>query len=539
MQSLPYSYGGTPVVVNPFSTEFFISSVPRIVIKAEKGPALMIRFSPNPNRANLIRWHEWGDDAFAKAQAEDKPLMLFLTAFWCRFCQRMDEAAFSNDENIALLNAYFIAVRAEDTQRPDVNTRYNLNGWPTIAFMAPEGQLLGATNYLPSEEFGNLLARLYTGYHEKKDEIRSASKTSGDPATEPVPSVSRGHLEESALSEITQMIIKLADRIHGGYGGGQKFIHPEANDFLLARFETTKDTRCLEHVCLTLNRMRDGEMHDHDGGGYFRTCSNPDWSHPHREKLLGEQAGLLANCLRALRITQARQYALMAEDIIDYLNRRLANAADGTFYGCEDFLRNETAEGNAPGEFFSIIDACIYTDSNALAVVAYLDAAELLGMASCRDRGLQALDFLWHHCRNPDGGMFHCFDGAPQAPGLLNDQARMGTALVAAYKATGEGRYLDHARELAVYVAARLKNPAGGYYDIATPGAAYLSFRLTLIEQNGAAASFFLALAGATGEPGYRDAALWAFGAFANDFRSYGIHASGFGQALDEFLKSG
>ena len=128
----------------------------------------MIRFSPNPNRANLIRWHEWSDDAFTKAQAEDKPVMLFLTAFWCRFCQRMDEGAFSDDENIALLNAYFVAVRVEDTQRPDVNTRYNLNGWPTIAFMAPAGELLGVTNYLPSEEFGNLLAQHIHGLSGKE-----------------------------------------------------------------------------------------------------------------------------------------------------------------------------------------------------------------------------------------------------------------------------------------------------------------------------------------------------------------------------------
>src|SRR5262245_29458504 len=99
----------------------------------------MIRFSPNPNRANLIHWHEWGDSAFRQAQEQDKPLMLFLTAFWCRFCQRMDEGAFSDDENIALLNAYFVAIRAEDTQRPDVNTRYDLNGWLTIAFMAHRG----------------------------------------------------------------------------------------------------------------------------------------------------------------------------------------------------------------------------------------------------------------------------------------------------------------------------------------------------------------------------------------------------------------
>src|SRR5215813_60889 len=115
------------------------------------------------------------------------------TALWCRFCQRMDEGAFSDDENIALLNAYFVAIRAEDTQRPDVNTRYNLNGWPTIAFMGPPGELLGATNYLPSEEFGSLLARLYLLYQEKKDEIRAAQNTSAETSSGTSPVSMRDH----------------------------------------------------------------------------------------------------------------------------------------------------------------------------------------------------------------------------------------------------------------------------------------------------------------------------------------------------------
>ena len=211
----------------------------------------MIRFSPNPNRASLIHWHEWGDAAFRQAQEQDKPLMLFLTAFWCRFCQRMDEGAFSDDENIALLNAYFVAIRAEDTQRPDVNTRYNLNGWPTIAFMAPQGELLGATNYLPTEEFGNLLARLYTGYQEKKEEIRSVGKATGETSSETPAAVTREDPNDSTLSEVTTVIMELADRVHGGYGRGQKFIHPEANDFLLSRYEATKDASYLDHVRLT------------------------------------------------------------------------------------------------------------------------------------------------------------------------------------------------------------------------------------------------------------------------------------------------
>ncbi len=105
--------------------------------------------------------------------------MLFLSAFWCRFCQRMDEQAFSETENIALLNAYFIPLRVEYTQRPDVDARYNLNGWPTIAFMTPAGQLLAAVNYLPADQFKELLIDVYMSYQQRKDELRGAAQNYG------------------------------------------------------------------------------------------------------------------------------------------------------------------------------------------------------------------------------------------------------------------------------------------------------------------------------------------------------------------------
>lgn len=498
----------------------------------------MIRFSPNPNHANLVHWFEWGEEAFQAARNHDKPVMLFLTAFWCRYCQRMDEAAFSDEENIALLNAYFIAVRAEDAQRPDVNTRYNLNGWPTIAFMEPNGELLAVTNYLPSEEFGNLLARVYTGYGQKKDEIRTAQKTSRESFREAKAAATRGQLDDSNVSVITALIMGLADRVHGGYGRGQKFIHSEANDFLLSRYEATKDFNFLDHVCLTLDRMREGAIHDQEGGGYFRTCSNEDWSHPHREKLLVEQSGILSNCLRAFRITERPEYAHMAEEIIDYVDRKLSNHANGSFFGCEDFLRNESVESSSGGEYFSIIDDCVYSDATAQTVVAYLEAASILKKAACKERALNALEFLWQHCRSREEGMFHYFDSTPHVPGLLNDQARVGTALIHAYKDTRDEKYLQRAEMLAEFVLSQHHNPDGGYYDLCARGPAYLGLRLTLIEQNGAAAGFFLKLAEATreAESKYRNAASWTLSAFTVGFSSYGIHAAGFGQALAEFM---
>jgi uncharacterized protein YyaL (SSP411 family) len=121
-------------------------------------------------------------------------------------------------------------------------------------------------------------------------------------------------------------------------------------------------------------------------------------------------------------------------------------------------------------------------------------------------------------------------------PGLLEDQVYMGSALLKAHSITRESRYLERATALAEFILARLKSPQGGYYDLDMPGPALAGFRLTLIGQNGAAASFFLALAEATQDGQYRDPALWALAAFTGDFSPYGLDAARFGQALCEYF---
>ena len=496
----------------------------------------MMRFSPNPNRANLIRWYDWGEEAFRAAQQQNKPVMLFLSAFWCRYCQRMDEGAFSETENIALLRAYFISIRAENAQRPDIDVRYNQNGWPTIVFMTPRGEPIVAANYLTGEQFQDLLLRVYVGHQQNRETAGSASATQNETAGAVSEIGARARVNESGLAEISESIMELADRDHGGYGAGQKFIQAEPNDFLLSRYEATRNAEYLNHVCLTLDRMREKAIHDRREGGYFRTSTGPDWDQPHREKLLAEQAGLISNCLETYRITRRTEYARMAEDIIGYLNVKLFDNTTGAFYGCEDFLRVESAEQASRDEFYTILDKCVYTDANARAITAYLEAAEILEKPACNERALQVLEFLWLHCRNPAGGMFHCFDGTARLGGWLGDQVLMGSALLEAHKATGKREFLEQAQELAEFIVGRFKNPAGGYYDLEASGIAYLGFRLTLIEQNGPAASFFLALAQATGDLYWREAATWALNAFKENFRSYGIHAAAYGRALGDYL---
>ena len=493
----------------------------------------MLRFSPNPNLAHLIHWCEWEDDAFQRAREQDKPVALFVGAFWCGYCQRMDQEAFSDRENMALLNAYFVPLRIENARRPDIDARYNLNGWPTLAFFAPNGRLLAAANYLAADDFKECLLNLYLEYQRHKDELRAIDHAGGDVA---IGENKNALPDRLSLDQIASAVLARADRVYGGYGNGQKFIHAEANEFLLSRYEAINDRGCLDHVRLTLDRMRASPIYDEKDGGYFRTTTGADWVQPHREKLLAEQAGLLGNCLHLFRITQLRQYARMAEEIIGYLDRKLFDPSRPAFFGCEDFLRHPTADQTTAGEFFSVIDQCIYTDANAQAIVGYLEAASMLGRPELKRRATDILEFLWVHCHNEHQGMFHYLDEGAKLPGLLIDQARMGIALLRGFHATENPIYLNRAKELAAMIRSRLRNPAGGYFDRSKSELGFLGAQLSLIDQNGVAASFFLMLADAAKEPGYREAARWALSGIGVDLASYGIHASQFGQSLGEWL---
>jgi uncharacterized protein YyaL (SSP411 family) len=499
----------------------------------------MLRFSPRPNRSHLIKWREWGDEAFQEAQQQDKPLVVFLVAFWCGYCQRLDETSLSNEDVQALLNAFFIPVRVEESQRPDVDLRYNQNGWPTIAFLTPAGEHLLSVNYTAPEPFITLLVRLIDVYQRDPATLLASAAQPRTDAMAPQPEEAPAPLGASIVAEIAGMVEGLADPVHGGYGTSFKFLHTEANDFFLYLFEATGESSYLDHVKFTLEKMRHSRTFDSKDGGFFRYSSRADWQEPHPEKLLDDQAALLRNYLRTYLLTEQPVYRDTAEGLIDYVNGTLSTDATPCFFGCQDYVRPEidmSASRTRPLPLLSLIDELVYCDANARAASAYLDAWWLLGRTDCQERALKIVAHLWDTLRAPGGGMYHYADGQTHVPGLLMDSVTMGLTLLDAYALCGETTYLERARELATAIVRWHRNAAGGFFDIRATGPANLQIPLTVLTQNAHVAMFFVRLADLSGDIAYRKIAHWALRRFPNSHRQHEAFAAGFGHALSRLL---
>jgi uncharacterized protein YyaL (SSP411 family) len=487
------------------------------------------RFSPRPNRAHLIRWRPWDEDAFLEARRLNRPLAVFITAFWCGFCQRMDETSLSDGEVITLLNGLFVPVRLEESQRPDVDVRYNQDGWPTIAFLTPGGTHLASVNYTPPQEFAGLLARVVDYYQSNREALADAEAEAGagqSPAVPPPDGVPTADL----VGEVAGMLEGLADSEFGGFGGELKMLHTEANEFLLYLFETTGERWCLDHVLFTLTRLRSSATFDAKDGGFFRYSSRRDWQEPHPEKLLEDQARLLGNYLHAYRLSGDTSLRETAAGLVQYLESRLSDPGIHPFFcGCQDYVRFATPESG--GELRSLLDTYVYCDANAQAASACFEAADTLGIDACRQRAVAIVDEIWRTLRVDDGGMYHYSDGQPRAPGLLADSVYTGLALLDACQVMQDGHYLEQARDVAAYLLARHRSPAGGFFDISRPGPGSLKVPLTLLAQNAAAGTFFVRLARLTGDAVYREAATWALRPFGGAHREHGAFAAGLAHA--------
>ena len=314
---------------------------------------------------NPVDWFPWGEEAFAKARAERKPIFLSIGYSTCHWCHVMAHESFEDPIVGQLLNEHFVSIKLDREERPDVDRVYmtfvqattGSGGWPLSVFLTPDLEpFFGGTYFPPIPKFGqrsftDVLMHISRAWNDNPAAVSASARrlveqlrgqiAGADNSQAPVAGV------DAVRSGIDQFI-KAYDRRHGGFGGAPKFPRPSELFFLLDAWALTHHHESRQMVADTLKAMALGGMHDHIGGGFHRYSVDGEWRVPHFEKMLYDQAQLTLAYLGAAQATGDPFFATVAEDTLDYVLAEMTDA-DGAFYSAED-ADSMPAAGGEPRE---------------------------------------------------------------------------------------------------------------------------------------------------------------------------------------------
>lgn len=314
----------------------------------EKSPYLL-QHAHNP-----VDWYPWGEEAFAKARRENKPIFLSVGYSTCHWCHVMAHESFENEEVAAIMNREFVNIKVDREERPDVDRVYmtfvqattGSGGWPMSVWLTPDLKpFVGGTYFPPEERYGQpaftkVLERIATAWKEDHDRIVEQGSKIVEALRESQSAVpGEGKIDVSVLDAAYKQIDRSYDPKEGGFGTAPKFPRPVTLNFLTRFYarDPKSDSRkhALEMALFTLRKMAAGGMHDHIGGGFHRYSVDRYWHVPHFEKMLYDQAQLAVAYLDAFQITKDKQYESVARDILDYVARDMTSK-DGGFFSAED-----------------------------------------------------------------------------------------------------------------------------------------------------------------------------------------------------------
>ena len=303
---------------------------------------------------NPVDWYPWGEEAFTKARAENKPVFLSVGYSTCHWCHVMAHESFEDDETAEIMNREFVNIKVDREERPDVDRVYMTfvqattghGGWPMSVWLTPELKpFVGGTYFPPEDRYGQpgfrkVLERIADAWKNNQDNIREQ----GGRIVEALSQVENvevlpGKLNALALEAAYEQIARGYDSREGGFGGAPKFPRPVTLNFLFRFYsrdrESPKGRHALEMNLFTLRKMAAGGMHDHLGGGFHRYSVDAYWHVPHFEKMLYDQAQLAVAYLDAFQITREPEFESVARKTLDYVRRDMT-AKEGGFYSAED-----------------------------------------------------------------------------------------------------------------------------------------------------------------------------------------------------------
>src|SRR5580700_39635 len=328
-----------------------------------------------------IQWHEWGEEAFAAARRENKPMLLDIGAVWCHWCHVMDRESYDDAEVATIVNEHFIAVKVDRDERQDIDSRYQAavsavsgqGGWPLTAFLTPDGKpFYGGTYFPPTDGYGRpsfkrVLTSIANAYKEKHGDVVEQAKMVESAITRAESFAGRGgRVSASIIAAIQKSAFSMFDPQHGGFGQAPKFPHPSALDLLIERYARNtagaslrrtaegvrphtglaNDDELRNVVVTTLEHMASGGVYDQLAGGFHRYSVDERWVVPHFEKMCYDNSELLKNYVHGYQATGSEFFASVARDIIRWMDEWRSDRERGGCYASQDADINMDDDGD-------------------------------------------------------------------------------------------------------------------------------------------------------------------------------------------------
>ena len=299
---------------------------------------------------NPVDWYPWGEEALSRAKKEDKPILLSIGYSSCHWCHVMENESFEKEAIAGIMNEHFINIKIDREERPDLDEIYmhavqimtGSGGWPMTVFLTPDLVPFHAGTYFPPEDRGGMpgfpkvlvtVSNYYKTHQEEIIKMEAQMKNALHQIVEIVPS--QEAMSDKVLAKAFNALENQFDPIYGGFGNAPKFPSSMTLSFLLRYWKSTGSKKALEMVEKTLEKMANGGIYDHLGGGFHRYSVDERWLIPHFEKMLYDNALLSRTYLEAYQASQKERYRRVGEEILNYVLREM-KSPEGGFYSTQD-----------------------------------------------------------------------------------------------------------------------------------------------------------------------------------------------------------
>ncbi len=299
---------------------------------------------------NPVDWFPWSDEAFQKAKAENKPILLSIGYSACHWCHVMERESFENERIAGLMNQWFVSIKVDREERPDLDEIYmnavqmltGRGGWPMTMFLTPDGKPFYGGTYFPPEDrggmpgFPRILMGVSQAYRERPADVeKSVSQILAALRRMSERSETKKTISTTIIAESVEKIARAFDGENGGLGQAPKFPNPGVYEIFLRHYHQSKSDRYLEMVTHTLTKMAQGGIYDHLGGGFHRYSVDAKWLVPHFEKMLYDNAQLVRIYAEAFKLTANPLFKTVVDETCAYLRREMLHS-EGGFYSTQD-----------------------------------------------------------------------------------------------------------------------------------------------------------------------------------------------------------